>query len=92
MIPNSAPPIDSRTVETLLNQFLERRSGYLPAWNPEPKTAGAAVGPIFARLLSAILERLNQVPAKDKLALLDYLGLRLIPAQPSASTNRFSAE
>ena len=83
MIPTSAPPIDSRTVESLLNQFLERRSGYLPTWNPEPKTAGAAVGPIFARLLSAILERLNQVPAKDKLALLDYLGLRLIPAQPS---------
>jgi Baseplate J-like protein len=83
LIPSSAPPIDSRTVESLLNQFLERRSGYLPTWNPEPKTAGAAVGPIFARLLSAILERLNQVPAKDKLALLDYLGLRLIPAQPS---------
>jgi hypothetical protein len=83
LIPRSAPPIDSRDVETLLNEFLERRLGYVPAWNPEPKTAGAAVGPIFARLLSAILARLNQVPAKDKLALLDYLGLRLVPAQPS---------
>ena len=83
MIPRSAPPIDSRTVEILLNQFLERRLGYVPKWNPEPKSAGAAIGPIFARLLSAILERLNQVPAKDKLALLDYLGMRLVPAQPS---------
>jgi hypothetical protein len=83
LIPLSAPAIDSRNVESLLNEFLERRLGYVPRWNPEPKSAGAAVGPIFARLLSAILERLNQVPAKDKLALLDFLGLRLVPAQPS---------
>ncbi len=83
MIPSGAPPIDSRDVETLLNQFLERKLGYVPAWNPEPKSAGAAVGPIFARFLFAILARLNQVSAKDKLALLDYLGMRLIPAQPS---------
>jgi hypothetical protein len=83
MIPRSARPVDSRSVETLLEQFLERRPGYVPTWNPEPKSAGAAVGPIFARLLSSILERLNQVPAKDKLAMLDYFGLRLVPAQPS---------
>lgn len=83
MIPRSAPPIDSRDAETLLNQFLERHLGYVPEWHPEPKSAGAAVGPIFARMLSTIVERLNQVPAKNKLALLDFLGLRVEPAQPS---------
>lgn len=83
MIPSSAPPIDARDVETLLAQFLERRPGYVPEWQPEPKTAGAAIGPIVARMLSAIIERLNQTPAKNKLALLDYLGIRVKPAQPS---------
>lgn len=83
MIPSGAPPIDTRSVEILLSQFLERRLGYVPAWNPGAKTAGAAVGPIFARQLSTIIERLNQVAPKDKLALLDYLGKRLVAAQPS---------
>jgi len=83
LIPRIAPPIDSRDVATLLNEFVGKRPGYVPAWHPEPNSAGAAIAPIFARLLSAILARLNQVPAKDKLALLDFLGLRLVPARPS---------
>jgi Baseplate J-like protein len=83
VIPLSAPPVDSRDANALLNQFLSRRIGYVPQWNPGPKSAGAAIGPIFSRFLAAILQRLNQAPAKDKLAFLDMLGLRLIPAQPA---------
>jgi hypothetical protein len=83
VIPSSAPQIDSRSTETLLAQFLDRRRGFLPIWNPEIGSAGAAIGPIFSRLLSVVLERLNQVLEKDKLALLDFLGLRVISAQPS---------
>ena len=41
------------------------------------------MGPIFARLVGAILQRLNQAPAKGKLAFLDLLGFRLVPAQPA---------
>jgi len=83
VIPRGTPPVDQRDAEMLLAQFLGRRSGYMPQWNPSPKSAGAAIGPIVARFLSAILQRLNQAPAKDKLAFLDLLGLRLIPAQPA---------
>jgi uncharacterized phage protein gp47/JayE len=83
VIPLAPPQVDPRGTDELLGQFLERRLGYVPAWQPGATTSGAAIGPIFARLLSAILERLNQTPAKGKLALLDLLGLRLIPAQPS---------
>lgn len=83
MIPRSTPPVDQRDTDTLLMQFLTRRFGYVPQWNPGPKSAGAALGPIVARFLAAILQRLNQAPAKDKLAFLDLLGLRLIPAQPA---------
>jgi hypothetical protein len=67
----------------LLAEFQNRRQGYLPQWNPPAKSAGAAMGPVFASILSAVLERLNQAPGKEKLAFLDLLGLRLVPAQPA---------
>ncbi len=83
MIRLNTPPVDSRDTNALVAEFENRRQGYLPAWNPPPKSAGAAMGPILAQLLGAILQRLNQAPGKDKLAFLDLLGLRLVPAQPA---------
>ena len=90
MIPTNAPPVDERSVDTLLAEFQNRRHGYLPQWNPPAQTAGAAVGPIFARMISAILQRLNQALSKDQLAMLDLLGLRLVPAQPARAPIVFS--
>ena len=90
MIPKSSPAVDSRSVDALLAEFQNRRHGYLPRWNPAPRSAGAAIGPILAHLIAAVLQRLNQVPAKDKVAMLDLLGLRLVPAAAAGSrANRF---
>jgi uncharacterized phage protein gp47/JayE len=86
----ATPLLDVRDVDAVLAEFETRRHGYLPQWNPPPKSAGAAVGPIFARLLVAILQRLNQAPAKEKLAFLDLMGLRLVPAQPARAPIVFS--
>jgi hypothetical protein len=83
VIPRDTPIFDSRDTNAVLEQFQNRRPGYLPWWNPPDKSSGAAMGPIFARLVTAILGRLNQAPAKAKLALLDLLGIRLISAQPA---------
>ncbi|HYB76590.1 MAG TPA: putative baseplate assembly protein [Candidatus Bathyarchaeia archaeon] len=83
MIPLTTPPVDSRDTNAVLDDFQNRQHGYLPQWNPGAKSAGAAIGPILARLIYAILQRLNQAPNKDKLAFLDLLGLRLVPAQPA---------
>ena len=90
MIPTVTLPVDSRSVDTLLAEFANRRQGYLPQWNPPAQSGGAAIGPIFARLISAILQRLNQAPNKDQLAMLDLLGLRLVPAQPARAPIVFS--
>ena len=90
MIPQTTPPVDSRDTKALLAEFQNRQHGYLPQWNPAPKSAGAAIGPIFARFLAAIQQRLNQAPAKDKLAFLDLLGLRLVSAQPARAPIVFS--
>jgi len=90
VIPPNAPPVDLRDSDAVLAEFQNRQHGYLPSWNPPPQSAGAAMGPIFARLIAAVLERLNQAPAKAKLAFLDLLGLRLIPAQPARAPVVFS--
>lgn len=83
MMPVATPSVDSRDVNALAADFQSRQHGYLPQWNPPAKSAGAAFGPILARMVYAILQRLNQAPNKDKLAFLDLLGLRLVPAQPA---------
>lgn len=81
MIPVNTPSLDERDSTTVLEQFEDRRPGYVPAWDPPEKSAGAAVGQVFSRLVEAVLQRLNQAPAKNKLAFLDLLGFRLTPAQ-----------
>ena len=90
MIPTSQPPVDPRDVNALLAEFENRLHGYIPQWNPPAKSAGAAIAPIFARMIAAVLQRLNQAPGKNKLALLDLLGLRLVPAQPARAPIVFS--
>lgn len=81
MILVNSPSVDERDSTTVLEQFENRRQGYVPAWNPPNRTAGAALGQVFSHLVEAVLQRLNLAPAKNKLAFLDLLGFRLTPAQ-----------
>jgi uncharacterized phage protein gp47/JayE len=89
MIPKTPPPVDGRDTGAILNEFNTRRYGYLQQWNPPDKTAGAAIGQILSRFIEAILQRLNQAPARNKLAFLDVLGLRLIAAQAARAPIAF---
>ena len=70
--------LDSRKAAEIVAQVLARRPGYVPSWNPADKGADIAVTQVFARYVYAILQRLNQVPDKSKLAFLDLLGIQLI--------------
>lgn len=81
MIPTKTPSLDERDSSAILEQFENRRPGYVPAWNPPEKSAGAALGQVFSHLVEAVLQRLNLAPAKNRLAFLDLLGFRLTPAQ-----------
>jgi uncharacterized phage protein gp47/JayE len=80
VIVNAAPPVDSRNADDVLQEFWQRSWGYVPEWQPEPGTAGQAIGQVFAQYVYTILQRLNQAPDKNKLAFLDLLGVRLVPA------------
>lgn len=83
MINGTTPLLDERNADAVEEQFNNRRVGYLPNWSPREKSAGAALGRVYARLVETVLQRLNQAPARSKLAMLDLLGFRLTPAQSS---------
>jgi Baseplate J-like protein len=81
LIRPARPLLDSRLAAQIVAALQERRPGFVPEWRPGEKGPDAAILQVFARYLQAILQRLNQVPDKHKLAFLDLLGLDLIPAQ-----------
>ena len=81
MIWRPESPADPRNHEAIFRQIQARRPGYVPEWLPADRSAGAALAWVAARYLQAVLQRLNQAPAKNLLAFLDCLGLRLVPAQ-----------
>jgi hypothetical protein len=75
--------LDPRRAEAIVGEIVARRPGYLDGWEPQARGADSALLWIFARYLEAVLVRLNAAPDKNKLAFLDLLGVRLIPAQPA---------
>jgi uncharacterized phage protein gp47/JayE len=75
--------LDSRDASVFLAELLSRIPGYVPEWKPEDGDPGRALAAIVAKYSQTIVERLNQVPAKQKLAFLDMLGIGLGPARAS---------
>jgi len=83
MKPRFLERIDARDALQIVEDVLQRRPGFVPEWQPPDKGPDAALLRIFARYVETILQRLNQAPEKNKLAFLDTMGIRLIPAQAS---------
>lgn len=83
-MPVPAPPIDQRSLQDLVTQT-ERLLQQHTSWRPpaQEHDAGQALVRIFARLAELVIDRLNQVPAKNFLAFLDMIGLELLPPQPA---------
>ena len=59
------------------------RPGYVPEWQPGERGPGAAMLQVAAHDLQAVARRLEQAPEKNRLAFLEMLGIRLVPAQPA---------
>ncbi len=67
------PPIDARTYEDLVARTEALATQY-SGWTPGNRDPGSALIRVFARMLSHVLERLNRVPDKHRLAFLELLG------------------
>lgn len=81
MIVEPTIELDPRDEYDVAEDVLRARGGYVPEWQAGDLTPGTAVARIFARYLGAVIQRLNQAPQKLKLAFLDTIGVRLVPAQ-----------
>jgi Baseplate J-like protein len=78
---DEAPRLDTRNADAVVSELLERAPAYVPAWLPSAPGAAWTLLQVVARYAEALIERLNEAPAKNKLAFLDLLGINLLPAQ-----------
>ena len=75
------PVLDRRRSDDVLREVLARRPGFVPGFAPEPGRPGWALLEIAAAEVASLIERLDQAPAKRGLALLDLVGIGLVPPQ-----------
>lgn len=66
--------------------LLALRNGWVPDWHPTPGGASIGVAHGFGALLAALEERLTALPDRQLAALLDMVGVSLLPAQGADTT------
>jgi Baseplate J-like protein len=87
------PNLDDRTFADLVVEARERIERTCPAWtDTSPNDPGMVLVETFAHLTEVLLYRLNQVPDKVHIALLDLLGVTLDPPSAARVTLEVTAE
>jgi len=77
----SAPVLDSRTYQELVDEALARIPIHNPEWtNFNESDPGVTLLELFAFLTECLLYRANQIPERNRLAFLSLLGIPLSPA------------
>ncbi|MGK6320284.1 baseplate J/gp47 family protein [Sphingomonas sp. DT-204] len=90
-MPLPSPRLDDRTFKQLVDQALAQASATCPEWTDHnPADPGRTLLELFAYLTEAMLYRLNRVPAKLYVALLNLAGVELRPPSAAATTLTFS--
>lgn len=80
---SNGPRLDDRGREELLAAFRERSESYTPSWDATSADSGTALLSVGARFGAALRQRLDRVPEKQRLAMLDELGFG--PQPPRAA-------
>jgi predicted phage baseplate assembly protein len=82
--------LDDKTYKEILDEALSLIPHYTPEWtNHNPGDPGVTLVELFSWMTEMVLYRLNKVPEKTYLALLDLMGLTLSPPQASRVLLRF---
>lgn len=90
MIPS--PNLDDKTYADIMAEAIRLIPRYCPEWtNHNPADPGMTLLELFAWMSEMTIYRLNKVPDKTYLALLDLIGLSPVPPQPSKALLHFSA-
>jgi uncharacterized phage protein gp47/JayE len=82
--------LDDRTFDDIVAEAIRLIPRYCPEWtNHNPTDPGITLVELFAWMTEMTLYRLNQVPEKIYLSLLELMGLSLIPPQSARAVVRF---
>jgi len=82
--------LDDRTFDDIVDEAIRLIPRYCPEWtNHNPSDPGITLIELFAWMTEMVLYRLNQVPEKIYLSLLELMGLSLIPPQSARAVVRF---
>lgn len=77
-----SPNLDDRTYQDIVDEAIRLIPHYCPDWtNHNPSDPGITLIELFAWMMEMVIYRLNRVPEKTYLTLLDLIGLNLIPPQ-----------
>jgi len=86
-----SPNLDDRTYKEIVDEAIALIPRYCPAWtNHNASDPGMALVELFAWMTEMTIYRLNKVPEKTYLALLDLIGLSLVPPQAAKVLLTFS--
>ncbi|NIE58643.1 putative baseplate assembly protein [Burkholderia sp. Ax-1735] len=88
---NPQAPVDSRGLNDLVAEIFARHPGWVADWMPAANSAGNGLAWIAARYRQAVIQRLNQAPAKNRTAFFDLLGIGLVPARCARAPLVFQA-
>src|SRR5215831_290353 len=82
--------LDDRTFQDLVNEARLRLSQRCPEWSEHNVSdPGITLVELFAWMTEAIIYRLNRVPEKLHLTLLELLGIQLAPPNAASTKLRF---
>ena len=85
-----SPNLDDRTFDDIVEDVIRLIPRYCPDWtNHNPSDPGITLVELFAWMTELILYRLNRVPDKVYVTLLDLIGISLGPPQPARSLLTF---
>lgn len=82
-MPVTAPKIDDRTWQQIVDRTLALAPFYTPEWTAflQDQESGNALVKLFAHMLEAVITRLNKTPDKNFVAFLNMLGIKALPAR-----------
>jgi len=80
-MPLTAPPLDARKYQDLVNEVVARIPVHTPEWtNYNQSDPGITIVGVLAFLTESLLYRCNQIPDRNRIKFLQLLGVPLSPA------------
>lgn len=83
------PVVDGRTAADVLEWIRDVAPDYTDEWDPESDDFGAGLVRIFSTVAADLIERVDQVPEKHRVAFFDTLGFDRRPPQPARAPLSF---